>query len=496
MIRRALEILGTTGASLALAGSLSIAELRDARACGGCFHAEPAPGTTQSPSVVTDHRMVVALGQNLTTLWDQIEYAGDPAEFAWVLPIRGGVAVGLGSDAFINTLDQQTAPTILAPRRRCARPRTDSCGGSNSAGCAGSSEATSEFDFDAGFQEDSGVFVTSREVVGPYAVVQVHGTDEGSIIGWLRDKKFLVPKDIEPILGKYVSEGFDFVAVRLRAKAGLNAMVPIRVSWKGSTPSLPLRMVRAGVGAKVGIKLFVIGDGRWKTANYPTFSVDPAGVSWNFLNQRSDYTTIRDAMAAGFDGRAFSLESSIDIPRSTLPSIKPSEFDAGTATTDALVEDATDGGLDGDAIADGDAVGDAAEVSTEAGADASPDASDAVVEDTAKPTYDAGKPPAIDPYATDVEIAYGTFLQRRVTRLRADLPAKYLDTDLVLEADMNQSVLSRTVQVDRADDAPVCPGTASVAGEGSELPIRTSAAILLAALGAILARRAAKKNES
>lgn len=491
MIRRALEI---TAASLALAGSLSIAELRDARACGGCFHAQPAPGTTQSTSVVTDHRMVVALGNNLTTLWDQIEYAGDPEEFAWVLPIRGGATVGLGSDEFINALDQQTAPTILAPRRRCARPRADSCGGSNTAGCASSSEATDEFDFDAGFQEDSGVFVTSREVVGPYAVVQVHGTDEGSIIGWLRDKKFQVPKDLEPMLGKYVSEGFDFVAVRLRAKAGLGAMVPIRVSWKGSTPSLPLRMVRAGVGEKVGLKLFVIGDGRWKTANYPTFSVDPAGVTWDFATQRSDYTTIRDAMAQAFDGRAFSMESSINIPRSILPTIKPQQFDAGTMTPDAVAPDAVaDDTLDAlDAADGGDAGGDASDGAVSDGA--VPDAPDAVVEDTAKPTYDGGKPPGVDPYATDVEIAYGSYAQRRVTRLRADMPAKYLDTDLVLEADMNQSVLARTLQVDKANDAPVCPGTASVAGEGSTLPIRSSAALVLAALGAILARRASKRS--
>lgn len=485
MIRRAFAI---AAASFALAGAIATLTPSDARACGGCFHAQPAPGTTQSPSVVTDHRMVVALASNMTTLWDQIEYAGDPEEFAWVLPVRGGVTVGLGSDEFINALDQQTAPQITAPRRRCARPRNDSCGGSNTAGCAASDEATSEFDFDAGFQEDSGVFVTSREVVGPYAVVQVHGTDEGSIIGWLRDKKFQVPTDIEPILAKYVTEGFDFVAVRLRAKTGVQAMVPIRVSWKGSTPSLPLRMVRAGVGENVGIKLFVIGSGRWKTSNFPTFSVDPAGLTWDFEKQRSDYTTIRDNMAASFDGRAFSLESSIEVPRASLPLIRPDKplpTDAGTVIPGA---DAGADALDGETGADAEAAD--AEVADALAADT------AVATDTAVPTYDAGKPPGVDPYASDVEIAYGTFSQRRVTRLRAALPAKYLDVDLLLEADENQAVLARTIPVDRATAAPVCPGTMSIAdaGEESSLPIRASVAIVLGAVAAALARRATKRG--
>ena len=52
-----------------------------AEACGGCF----AP-----PETVTEldsHRMVVALSPTQTTLWDQIQYQGNPSEFVWVLPV-------------------------------------------------------------------------------------------------------------------------------------------------------------------------------------------------------------------------------------------------------------------------------------------------------------------------------------------------------------------------------------------------------------------------
>ena len=51
----------------------------DARACGGCFH-----GPTQNGDVITDHRMIFSVSPQQTTLYDEIEYQGNPASFAWV----------------------------------------------------------------------------------------------------------------------------------------------------------------------------------------------------------------------------------------------------------------------------------------------------------------------------------------------------------------------------------------------------------------------------
>src|SRR5262249_14461932 len=124
-----------------LAGALvagAMAWMPDARACGGCFHEAPPPGAPPPPpetaSVITDHRMVLVLDSKHTTLYDQVEYSGDPKEFAWVLPVRGEVVVGVGSDAFVDSLDAMTAPVILAPPPTC--PRTSSSGGGSSYGGA------------------------------------------------------------------------------------------------------------------------------------------------------------------------------------------------------------------------------------------------------------------------------------------------------------------------------------------------------------------------
>lgn len=471
--------------------ALSLLSPHDARACGGCFHGEPPPGEKETASVVTDHRMVLSIGTVVTTLWDQVEYSGDPANFAWVLPIRGEVVVGVGSDAFIDALDVQTAPQIDSPTPYCPRPAAG-CGGGAGSSAAGCGASAAGDDVSVGYQEDAGIYVTGRSTAGPYAAVQVHGDDEKAIVGWLRDHHYVVPPAIEPILARYVSEGFDFVAVRLTTGAGTSAMQPIRISWRGPVTTLPLRMVAAGVGASVGLKLFVVGDGRWKPKNFPTFVVDPSTLSWDFAQQRSNYVARRQELADAWHGRAFALEASLDLPFGALPfTTPPAALDAGPTAADS-------GGADAREVAD---AGDAA-----AASDAS-DASEASASDTTpRPTYDAGMPPTIDPSTADVTLAFQGSRTRRVTRLRADLPAQYLDGDLELEADEYQTQLPRTVQVQRSTNMDVvCRASSAqassgrggnrgcVVGEGRGNSVDATLAGLLAALGAMAVRRARRR---
>lgn len=424
----------------------------DARACGGCFHGEPAPttpdaGPSQSGTVVTDHRMVISVDPTMTTLWDQVEYVGDPADFAWVLPIRGAVKVALGSDAFIQALDDATAPTIHPPQLVCKSPPYNYGGGSysGSSGCAcggmssdDMASPTSAFGGgeDAATQDDSGVVVTDRKSVGPYDTVQLRGDGGESIITWLTKNGYVVPAAIEPILQKYVDEGFGFVAVRLRPGYGVRAMKPIRVSWKGASPQLPLRMVAAGVGAKVGIKLFVVGDGRWRTKNFTTFTIGDPELSWDFSAGRSNYTELRSSKSAALDDHAFALEASLDVSSFGLPTSDPPQDDGSLPPDDA---GATDSGAPSEA---GD---DAASEASAPGADAAAEASDSGA-------------PAIPDDASDIEVAFGTIPTRRVTRLRADLPVRHLATDLELEADPDQGYRKKDYDPARfTQETALCP---------------------------------------
>jgi len=316
-----------------------------------------------------------------------------------------------------------------------------------------------------------------------------------------------VPTEIEPMLSKYVTEGFYFVAVLLHPDVGVQAMRPIRVSFPGKLPSLPLRMVAAGVGEHVGLKLFVVGDGRWRTANFPSFLITAAELTWDFALERSDYTAIRQQIADGLDGRAFALEASIDLSAGSLP---PVPFDAGVGA-DAFHVDA-DAGVDAevevDALAAGDSpteTDDAAETDGDLDADA----------DTAPPadaatSADAGPVPGIDPTTSDREIVFGKHGYRRFTRLRADLPSKYLDVDLALEADVSQLTVPRDLRVTASmNDSVACPpssGRGSSGGAGCECETEASASPTTPVMAAALAfafaslvrarrRRAARRRD-
>src|SRR5262245_47600481 len=103
------------------AGALSAALEREANACGGCF--VPPQVSADSPSVVTDHRMILSVSKEQTTLYDEIRYAGNPKEFSWVLPIRGLATIGLSADVVFSTVHAYTATNIVAPPTNCPQPR-------------------------------------------------------------------------------------------------------------------------------------------------------------------------------------------------------------------------------------------------------------------------------------------------------------------------------------------------------------------------------------
>jgi MYXO-CTERM domain-containing protein len=295
---RGAVFMGTLAGGVALVAATA----RDSRACGGCF----IRPTTQNATVVTDHRMIFAVSPTQTTLYDQIQYSGSPSDFAWVLPIHGQVNLGVSSDLLFRVLDQTTQTTVLAPPYpcpvcNCPAPQANAALGSSSGTSSGGS--------------DHGVTVTAQEVVGPYATVQLHPnstTDTGALTAWLQANSYSIPAAVDPIIAAYVSEGFDFLAIKLVPGAGVQAMRPISVTSSGAALSLPLRMVAAGTGATVGITLWVVASGRYEPKNFPSFTIAPSTLVWDWSTSSSNYTTLRTQKEQQFGNGAWQIESSLD----------------------------------------------------------------------------------------------------------------------------------------------------------------------------------------
>ena len=250
----------------------------DADACGGCFQ----PITAES-TVVTGHRMAMSISTTQSVLWDQIQYAGNPAEFSWVLPVKQGARVEVAQDAFFDVLEAGTSTRVIEPPEGCASPPSVGCSSSD-----GDLAAMS-----GGGAGGGGVQVLHKGTVGPYETVTLSADDPGALNAWLEDNGYVVPDSIQPTIDAYVDEGFDFIALKLQPGQGVQAMKPVRVVTEGANLELPLRMVAAGAGAKVDLVLYVISEGRYETANFDNHVVPTELVTWDFRTASSDYAELR-----------------------------------------------------------------------------------------------------------------------------------------------------------------------------------------------------------
>jgi hypothetical protein len=387
------------GAAVAVA-SLSFVFETDADACGGCF----APGET--PTVVSDHRMILSISKDKSTLYDQIKYSGSPASFGWVLPIAGTAEVGLSSDLLFATLDQQTQVRILPPPLNCPPPPPGCFSSSSGGSSAGSANA-------APAPEDDGVQVLKNEVVGPYETVQLASDDANALNAWLAKNGYSVPQDVQPVIAAYVAEKFNFLALKLVPGQGVQSMRPVRVTTTGAGAVLPLRMVAAGTGATVGIGLWVVAEGRYEPQNFASFFLDEKELAWDWARSQSNYVELRAKKTAEGNGRIWEIESSIVTYRQTIASI---------------VEGQTVPGQDYLPVKD--ANGNVTKTSSE------------VREE--------------DLTALFAGATSQTGLVR-LTRMRADLAHAALDADLQMTASATQAELPLTRQLTREVNEPSCP---------------------------------------
>ncbi len=321
----------TTIATLLAAGLASLAATSafesSAHACGGCF-GPPGP-----PTQVSAHRMAFAVSAKRTILWDQIQYVGDPSSFGWVLPIRSGVDVGVSSDELFNRLEGQTQLQVLQPPPPECPPPEKRCMTTCYGGGADDSPSPGGFGAaDASSASDTGVTVWDSGIVGPYEATQLSATDGTALRTWLKDHGYVIPDAISPVIDTYIGEGFGFLAIKLVPTAGTSKMVPIRIAFDGASPTLPLRMVAAGTGDNVGIKLFVLGEGRWETkAPFDAAEIATADLVWNWAAMGSNVGPLENDIISAHAGKVFIAETSDDYAVSAIFGGLP----AGTTTSEA-----------------------------------------------------------------------------------------------------------------------------------------------------------------
>jgi hypothetical protein len=380
----------------------------DALACGGCFSPP-----SEVPTVVTDHRMLLSVAKDQSTLYDQIKYSGEPSAFGWVLPISGTVEIGLSADVVFQSLDQITQTVLQAPPQNCPPP-PDSCRSFNAPSAAGAADGA----------QDAGVAVLKQEVVGPYETVQLQASDPTALQTWLSDNGFSLPDDVKPVVDQYVAESFNFLALKLLPGKGVQDMRPVRVTTQGANVALPLRMVAAGTGPTVGITLWILSEGRYEPQNFPSFHVNDDELAWDWTQNRSNYTELRAQKTAAGGGSIWEIESSIVLYQQTLEQYVERGYYPGSGADPSYAEQLAQE----DYLPELDSSGNVVKTAVQ-------------VRDEDIATMFHGIPTATS----------------RVTRIRADLAHAALNKDLVVTASADQGFLSNVHQITKELNEPVCP---------------------------------------
>ena len=392
-------------------------------------------------------------------------YSGSPQDFAWVLPVRTGAKIELSHDELFAALDATSNPVITGPAPNCGNGGAGfGCGSSASAGSGSAS-------FAAG--ADNGVQVLSQGVVGPYDQVTLHSTNPNALYDWLVVNKYDVPSQIRPIIDAYVGEGFDFIALRLAPGQGVRAMKPVRVVTPGAGLSLPLRMVAAGVGANVGITLYVISDGRYQAQNFANGVVDDAKLLWLHAQSESNYEPLAEQIMQGGGGRTWLTEYAQNVALSgTAGALAASgNYSCGSTSGGAGVSTYAGGSLADLYFAQCLCLGASGPDGGQEGAqcDSFDDLSVAAV--------------GLDPAST------------WVTRMRAILPASALsEGDLVIEAAPSQNPVSSNHTASHYDDPTYdpCPNGSGGCSATDEAPMFSGRALVVGAfafLGIAIVKR-------
>lgn len=409
-------------ALLVLPGLAVVGE-KDASACGGCFGPP-----TETDDTVTAHRMVLSVSPQQTTLYDEIQYSGSPSSFAWVLPITGQVTIGISSDAVFDTLDSYSATTVSPPPITCPGPPS---------GCPAVPSGGAATFNGSGSGSGGSVNVTSAQTVGPYQTVQLQSTDANALDTWLTTNGYAITADIEPVIAAYVTAGFDFLAMKLVPGAGVQSMRPVRVTFAGASPTLPLRMVAAGTGAVTGITLWVVADGRWEPANFPWFHIDASQLVWDWSTSSSNYTTLQSQIEAASNNTTWEVQASLALDAPTIQS-------AITNLATITAESGSSGSGGGGGSSSG----------SDSGPAAGADGYDPIPATSTSPGETSAQVMQDDLTALFAGIAGPGF---RLTRLRTDLAHAALANDLQLQASSDQSTLSNVYTATQSINGPNCP---------------------------------------
>jgi hypothetical protein len=245
----------------------------------------------------------------------QIQYTGDPASFAWIIPVQKVPTVKVGSQLLFTNLLNGSVPTfqLTTTFTNCA---TGSTSQSSSSGCAGGSddsgggESFSAGSGGSGGSNSNAPQVLSRDAVGNFEVVILEPVTTQGLIDWLVLNDFEPDtEEAAPVIEDYLTRDFVFVAIKLKHSAGLEEIHPLVIEYDGDEPCVPLKLTRIAAVEDMTVRTFFLGENRVVPSGaYKHVTLNSARLDWSGLGTNYNLAVARAVDAPVANGRAFVTE--------------------------------------------------------------------------------------------------------------------------------------------------------------------------------------------
>src|SRR5258706_972257 len=288
MIRRQLLALGLASAAL-----VQLVETPYARACG-CLS---PPSVTEGDFAVNQaaEQIVFEVEPGWVTAHVLIRYTGDPASFAWIVPVPEVPELGISPSSAFGLLDQATAPIVQVTTDnvcpiseytcRYAETEGSSSGGFGCGGMAAAKDVSGYNGADAGTSGDAAgsmpppVTVINEQTIGDYQTVTFQASQASAATQWLRDNGFVVNNTTSIYMESYIQANMVFVAAKLVPGASVTAIKPLRMRYRAAYPSVPLILTAVAAQPHLTITSFIYSDTPYKPMGHPIVSLDASRLA-------------------------------------------------------------------------------------------------------------------------------------------------------------------------------------------------------------------------
>ncbi len=312
LTRNSAPFVATAAACALLAATLLPA--RPAAACG-CF-SPPVPDSIEGYAVnqLAEQIIFEVVDEDTVTAHVMISYAGDPASFAWLVPVPSVPALDISETMAFGIIDQATAPDARANvNNRCPdsnwmcrfHPQPD-CN-SVSLGSAGGDFAAEAANGGDGGGNASPVTVLQQRQVGSYDTVVFSAEDAGETVGWLQTNGFIVNDSMTPYMQPYLDGGMLFLAAKLVPGAGVDAIAPLEMTYEHAGPIIPLRLTAVAAEPHLAVTSYIFADESYVPVGHPLAQVNASRITRDFTG-RTNYPMVLSRTVDEAGGDAFVAE--------------------------------------------------------------------------------------------------------------------------------------------------------------------------------------------